>query len=68
MFISIIATKWKLDLFLGPFWVLGDNAVGKGCRPVGLPMLRPTVVCINRCIGKVSEKRGGEKSSRVRSM
>jgi hypothetical protein len=33
---------------------------------MGLPMLRPTVVCINRCIGKVSEKE--EKSSRVRSM
>jgi hypothetical protein len=46
--------SWKLDPFLGPFWVLGDNVMGKGCRPVGLPTLRPTVVCINRCIGKVS--------------
>jgi hypothetical protein len=38
--------------------------MGKGCRSMGLPTLRPTVVCINRCIGEVSE-RGGEKSSRV---
>jgi hypothetical protein len=40
--------SWKLDLFLGPFWVLGDNVMGKGCQPVGLPTLRPNFVCINR--------------------
>ena len=61
------AKTWKLDSFLGPFLVFGDNVMGKGCRPMGLPTLRPTIVCINRCIGEVSEK-GGEKSSRVRSM
>jgi len=32
--------------------------MGKGCRHVGLPTLRPTVVCINICIGEVSEKGG----------
>jgi hypothetical protein len=32
---------------------------------MGLPMHRPTIVCINRCIGEVSERREGEKSSRV---
>jgi hypothetical protein len=35
--------------------------MGKGCRPVGLPMLRPIVVCINRCIGEVSEKGEGRR-------
>jgi hypothetical protein len=50
--------SWKLDLFLGPFWVLGDNVMGKGCRPMGLPMLRTTVVYINGCIGEVSEGEG----------
>ena len=55
--------SWKLDPFLGHFWVLGDNVMGKGCRPKGLPTLRPIVVCINRCIGKVSEK--GREGRRV---
>jgi hypothetical protein len=53
--------SWKLDSCLGPFWVLGDNVMGKGCRPMVLPTLRPTVVCINICIGEVSEKGGGEE-------
>jgi hypothetical protein len=53
--------SWKIDPFLGPFWVLGDNVMGKGFRPMVLPMLRPTFVCINICIGDVSEKRGGEE-------
>jgi hypothetical protein len=34
--------------------------MGKGFWPMGLPMLRPIIVCINRCIGEVSE-RGGRK-------
>jgi hypothetical protein len=29
---------------LGPFLGFWDNVTGKGCRPMGLPMLRPTFV------------------------
>jgi hypothetical protein len=36
--------SWKLDPFLGPLWVFGDNVMGKGCQPMGLPTLRPTFV------------------------
>ena len=32
---------WKLDPFLDPFLVLGDNVMGLGCQPMGLPMFRP---------------------------
>jgi hypothetical protein len=45
-------------LFWVLFWVLGDNVMGKGCRPMGLPTLRPTFVSINRCLGEVSKGEG----------
>jgi hypothetical protein len=33
------------------FWI---DVKGKGCRPVGLPTLRPILVSINRYLGNVS--------------
>jgi hypothetical protein len=45
----------NLNPLLGPFLGFGEYVMGKGCRPVGLPMLRPTFVCINRRIGNVRQ-------------
>jgi hypothetical protein len=34
----------NLDPLLGPFLVFWEYVMGNGCRPMGLPMLRPTFV------------------------
>jgi hypothetical protein len=34
--------------------------MGNGCCLMGLPTLRPTFICINICIGEVSERWGEE--------
>jgi hypothetical protein len=47
----------KLDPLFGSFLGFWDNVMGKGCWPMGLPMFRPTFVCINRRIGNVRIER-----------
>jgi hypothetical protein len=44
--------SWDLSHFLGHFG-FRVYVTGMGCRPMGLPMFRPHLQCINRYLGDV---------------
>jgi len=41
---------------LRDFWDVRVYVTGMGCRPMGFPMFRPLLKCINRNLGDVGER------------